>query len=125
VDKAKVLTTFSSIGPGSGRLSPASSIRLTKPDVVAPGFNIVSSVPGGGFAALSGTSMATPHVSAVAALVLQKNANIAPAMVKKILEETSEPLENTPNQAGYGLVNAYAAAMRASMGAPRAMAAGM
>jgi len=45
--------------------------------------------------------------------------------VKKILEETCEPLENTPNQVGYGLVNAYAAVMRASMGAPRAMAAGV
>jgi len=124
VDLAKVLTSFSSIGPGSGRLSPSSPIRLTKPDVSAPGLNIVSSVLGGGFAALSGTSMATPHVSAVAALVLQKNANLTPTMVKKILEETSEPLENTPNQVGYGLVNAYAATMRAAMGAPRALAAG-
>jgi len=105
-------------------LSPSSPIRLTKPDVSAPGLNIVSSVLGGGFAALSGTSMATPHVSAVAALVLQKNANLTPTMVKKILEETSEPLENTPNQVGYGLVNAYAATMRAAMGAPRALAAG-
>jgi serine protease AprX len=124
VDKAKVLTSFSSIGPASGRLSPASAIRLTKPDVSAPGLNIVSSVLGGGFAALSGTSMATPHVSGVVALVLQKNANLTPTMVKKILEETSEPLENTPNQIGYGLVNAYAAAMRAAMGVPRALAVG-
>jgi serine protease AprX len=68
--------------------------------------------------------MATPHVSGVAALVLQKNANLTPTMVKKILEETSEPLENIPNQVGYGLVNAYAAAMRAAMGAQRALVAG-
>ena len=124
VDKAKVLTSFSSIGPGSGRLSPASSIRLTKPDVSAPGFNIVSSVLGGGFLALSGTSMATPHVSGVAALMLQKNANLTPTMVKKILEETSEPLDYTPNQVGFGLVNAYAAVMLATMAAPRALAVG-
>jgi serine protease AprX len=124
VDKAKVLTSFSSTGPGSGRLSPTSTIRLTKPDLSAPGLNIVSSVLGGGFAALSGTSMATPHVSGVAALVLQKNAGLTPTMVKKLLEETCEPLENLPNEVGYGLVNAYAAVMRAVMGAPRALAAG-
>jgi serine protease AprX len=123
VDKAKVLTTFSSIGPGSGRLSPTSPIRLTKPDVSAPGLNIVSSVLGGGFAALSGTSMATPHVSGVVALILQKNATLTPAMVKKILENTCEPLENTPDQVGYGLVNAYAAVMQAAMSSPRALAA--
>jgi len=124
VDKANVLAAFSSTGPGSGRLSPATSIRLTKPDVSAPGVNIVSAVLGGGFAALSGTSMATPHVSGVAAMILQRNAMLTPTMVKKILEDTCEPLEHTPNEVGYGLVNAYAAAMRASTGAPRAMAAG-
>lgn len=124
VDKAKVLAAFSSTGPGSGRLSPATSIRLTKPDVSAPGVNIVSAVLGGGFAALSGTSMATPHVSGVAAMILQRNVMLTPTMVKKILEDTCEPLEHTPNEVGYGLVNAYAAAMRASTGAPRAMAAG-
>src|SRR6266581_575397 len=124
VDKAKVLTSFSSIGPGSGRLSPASPIRLTKPDVSAPGLNIVSSVLGGGFGLMSGTSMATPHVSGVVALILQKNATLTPTMVKKTLEETSEPLDYTPNQVGFGLVNAYAAVMLATMAAPRALAVG-
>jgi serine protease AprX len=112
VDKAKVLASFSSIGPSSGRLSPSSSIRLTKPDLSGPGVAIVSSVLGGGFAALSGTSMATPHVSGVAALVMQKNPTAKPMMVKKLLEETCEPLDYGPNQTGYGLVNAYSALMR-------------
>src|SRR5262249_5369021 len=116
VDKAKALASFSSTGPGSGRLSPASSIRLTKPDVSAPGVNITSSVLGGGFESLSGTSMATPHVAGVAALILQRNPGAAPTMVKKILEDTCEPLENTPNEVGYGLVNAYAAAIRTVIG---------
>ncbi len=113
VDKAKALAPFSSIGPGSGRLSPASLTRLTKPDLCAPGVNIVSSVPGGGFGSLSGTSMATPHVTALAALVLQKNPGISPTWVKKLLEDTCEPLDYTPNQIGYGLVNAYTALTRA------------
>jgi serine protease AprX len=112
VDKAKALAGFSSIGPGSARLSPASPIRLTKPDVAGPGVNITSSVLGGGFASLSGTSMATPHVAALAALVLQKNPTAKPMMVKKLLEETAEPLLNAPLEVGYGLVNAYSALMR-------------
>jgi serine protease AprX len=109
VDKAKVLASFSSIGPGTARLSPGSAIRWTKPDLAGPGVNIVSSVLGGGFAALSGTSMATPHVAGVAALVLQKYPDATPMMVKKLLEDTCEPLTYAPNQAGYGLVNAFGA----------------
>jgi serine protease AprX len=122
VDKAKVPAAFSSIGPGSGRLSPASPIRLTKPDICAPGVQITSSITGGGFAALSGTSMATPHVSAVVALVLQKNPALTPAMVKKLLENTSEPLPFPPNQVGYGLLNAYGSVMRAGVAVARAAA---
>lgn len=122
VDKAKIPAGFSSIGPGSGRLSTASSIRLTKPDICAPGVNITSSITGGGFGALSGTSMATPHVSGVVALVLQKNPALTPAMVKKLLENTSEPLPFPPNQVGYGLLNAYGSVMRAGVAVARAVA---
>lgn len=124
VDKAKVLASFSSIGPGSGRLSAGSPIRLTKPDVVAPGVNIKSSVLGGGFALLSGTSMATPHVAGLAAMILQKNASLTPTMVKKLISDTCEPLDNTPNQTGFGIINAYTALLRAVSVAPRAVAAG-
>jgi subtilisin family serine protease len=113
VDKAKVLAPFSSIGPGTARLSPGSAIRWTKPDLAGPGVDIVSSVLGGGFASFSGTSMATPHVAGVSALVLQKYPDATPMMVKKQLEDTCEVLPYGPNQAGYGLVNAFGAIVRA------------
>ncbi len=112
VDKAKQLASYSSIGPGCGRLSAGSPTRLTKPDLAGPGSDITSSVPGGGFVSFSGTSMASPHVAGVAALVLEERPNMKPIMLKKLLEDTCERLQYTPNEAGYGLVNPLAALMQ-------------
>jgi serine protease AprX len=111
VDKNKKLANFSSIGPGSGRLSPGTNIRVTKPDVSAPGVNIFSSVVGGGFGGSSGTSMASPHVAGLAALMLQKAPKATPMKIKKLMEHTCEPLTYSPDEVGYGLVNVYAALM--------------
>ncbi|MFL2940353.1 MAG: S8 family serine peptidase [Candidatus Poseidoniales archaeon] len=79
---------YSSRGPtGDGRL---------KPDVMAPGGAIMSAQAnsGDGYVSYSGTSMATPHVAGVAALMLQANPNISPTSstdyVKQILRETSD-----------------------------------
>jgi serine protease AprX len=112
VDKAKQLAAFSSVGPGSGRLSPGSAIRLTKPDLAGPGVGIMSTVVGGGFALFNGTSMATPHVAGVAALVLEQNPGARPALVKKLLEDCCERLPYPPDATGYGLVNAMGALIR-------------
>jgi subtilisin family serine protease len=124
VDKSKTLANFSSIGPGSGRLSPASAIRLTKPDLAAPGVAIMSSVLGGGFQAFNGTSMASPHVAGMVALLLQAQPQLTPLMVKKLLEDTSEPITFAPNQTGYGVINAYGALLRAAAGLPTTLTAG-
>jgi len=77
---------FSSAGP-----TPI-SLRL-KPEVSAPGVGIVSSVPArrGTWEALSGTSMAAPHVAGAAAVLRQRHPTWTPGQVKSALTTTGRP----------------------------------
>jgi subtilisin family serine protease len=91
---ADILARFSSIGPpllqvpGVGVGQPQDKV---KPDVVAPGVNVYSSIPSFGcasppcFAFFQGTSMATPHVAGSAALLIQLHPNWSPEQVKSAL----------------------------------------
>ncbi|WP_174250392.1 S8 family peptidase [Streptomyces globosus] len=54
-------------------------------DVSAPGSNVYSTVPGGKYASMSGTSMASPHVAGVAALIASTNPGITPAQIREKL----------------------------------------
>ncbi|MDQ6963776.1 MAG: S8 family serine peptidase, partial [Mariprofundales bacterium] len=84
-----------------------------KPDVSAPGVSITSTWPGGGYVSMSGTSMATPHVSGTAALMLQANTSLTPQNIKQILEDTAVDLGDAgkDNTYGAGRINAYAAVL--------------
>ncbi|MFG2163565.1 S8 family serine peptidase [Micromonospora chersina] len=111
VDRARQLTRFSSRGPAAG--------GAAKPDLVAPGAGVPSAFPGGGYATLDGTSMATPQVAGVVALMWSAN----PALVgnldrtRRILADTATPAGSPAdapcggarNLVGAGLVDAYAA----------------
>ncbi|WP_339262063.1 S8 family serine peptidase [Solibacillus sp. FSL W7-1472] len=101
---------------GNFSLRGPSPYAETKPDISAPGVNIRSSVPGGGYeGGWNGTSMAGPAVSGVAALLRQVNANLTVDAMEQILLDTANPLTDsqyptTPNHGyGYGLVDAYEA----------------
>jgi subtilisin family serine protease len=95
---------FSSVGP-----TPLS--LLLKPEVAAPGVDIISSVPGGGWSSLSGTSMASPHVAGAAALLKQRHPTWSVAQLKSALVTTGRPVETEadtvagPTFVGGGLVS--------------------
>ena len=72
---------FSSVGPTT------ISLRL-KPDVSAPGVNVLSSIPGGGWGELSGTSMAAPHVAGAAALLRQRHPGWTVEEIKSALVQS-------------------------------------
>ena len=67
-----VIASFSSRGPGQD--------GMIKPNISGPGVNVRSSIPGGGYTALSGTSMSTPHLAGAVALLW----SAAPALIGDI-----------------------------------------
>jgi minor extracellular serine protease Vpr len=72
------------IAASSGR-GPTDFTYLIKPDLTAPGVNVASSVFEGEFEFFNGTSMATPHLSGAAALLLDAFPAVSPAEVKSRL----------------------------------------
>lgn len=113
------LAAFSGRGPvtwqnisGYGDYPYNPGIGLIRPDVVAPGVNVksLSHSNTSGYTTMSGTSMATPGVAGVMALLLSKNPSVLPEQMSQTLEETALVL--TPgknNNTGSGRVDALAA----------------
>jgi subtilisin family serine protease len=113
-----VIASFSSRGPvladGSSRL---------KPNITAPGVAIRSTIPGGAYGVLSGTSMAAPHIAGVTALLIAADPALAGQVdeIENLIEETAVPLtsdqgcgrdtpSSVPNHVyGWGRVDALAA----------------
>ncbi len=114
------ISSFSSRGPvknyGPEKVSP---------DISAPGSNIRSCVPSGGYESLNGTSMAGPHVAGLVALVISANPQLAGKVstIEDIIQSTAVKLysatcgstaSSIPNNTfGYGRIDALAAVTKA------------
>lgn len=87
-DSSDTIAVFSSRGP----VSVDGSNRL-KPDVVAPGMSVRSSIPGDGYGYMQGTSMASPHVAGLAALLLSAHPALHGdvAKIKALIVNTALP----------------------------------
>ncbi len=121
-DSGDNIADFSSRGPAPNQSPwnnpqywPRPDWNLIKPNIAAPGVEVRSTVPGGGYesSGWSGTSMATPHVSATIALMLEKNPTLDFEMIYDILlNSVDEPPQGGTypnNNYGWGRLNALRA----------------
>jgi hypothetical protein len=121
IDRSGNVADFSSRGPvtadGSGRI---------KPDIVAPGVDVLSSLPGGNYGSSNGTSMAGPHIAGAVALLWSADPTLIGDIdrTEQLLIQTADPytgntsvgcfVSDIPNAAyGYGLLDVYEAVKEA------------
>jgi subtilisin family serine protease len=94
-----ILNDVAEADPSQHGVAPFSSWELPGQDldVLAPGFSVPGPINGGGIGMVDyrfagGTSLASPHVAGIAALMLQKNPGLTAAQIEEILENTALPL---------------------------------
>ncbi|MFH1337143.1 MAG: S8 family peptidase [Candidatus Zixiibacteriota bacterium] len=98
VDLSGNIASFSSMGPTyDGRI---------KPDVDACGVGTYCASSYGGYTHSGGTSLATPLVAGICALLLEVNPSWNPTIVREALWSTASRAENPDNSMGYGIANA-------------------
>ena len=109
VDNAENIASFSARGPTDCTMYDT-AYRI-KPEVVAPGVNIRSSLQNGGYGTMSGTSMSTPHVAAAFMLLRQYNTNATPDTIKKLLMYTARDrgAAGEDNTYGWGIIDCWRA----------------
>jgi subtilisin family serine protease len=93
--RAPAMAGFSSFGPAL-----AGGGDLLKPDITAPGVDVIAAVAppanaGNNFNAFSGTSMASPHIAGIAALLASKYPSWSPARIKSAIMTTAAQTDNT------------------------------
>ncbi len=120
VDISDYIANFSSRGPAPNFFPYNDTStwyyqdwNYLKPDISAPGVGIFSSVPGGGYSAYNGTSMAAPHAAGAACILYQKNKFLTPdELFSYIVFNTRQVQQGAPypnNNYGWGILNIYKA----------------
>ena len=119
IDQAGHTATFSGSQQFPRKVDP------NKPDCVAPGVGIISAKPGGGWQEMDGTSMATPHVAGIAALLLEAKPSASAGEIQNaILNSSKPPSGEPPLRYGHGLVQPVdALALLLKMALPTSLAA--
>src|SRR5699024_8182777 len=112
-DENDQVASFSSRGPVYWEDENGEAKKYIKPEVSAPGDEIYSSLPDGGYGINSGTSMATPHVAGAIALIMASNPDLTDAEIMDLLQDTArveEFMGELPNDDyGSGIVDVYQA----------------
>jgi hypothetical protein len=109
------ISAFSSRGP---TYCTPDGTAAFKPEVVAPGEDVRSSIPGGGYALYDGTSMASPHITGSIGVIRQANPDLDVESIKEILLTTAVDLGpiGEDNTYGNGIINLYEACLVAMSG---------
>jgi len=115
LDSNQVVTSFSSRGPSfwfkawgtredreMGWFERWMPRLYKKPDIAAPGLDVLSSLPGGTYGRYTGTSMATPHITGVVALALSANPSLSVDQLENIIESTALDLGKPGHDNAYG-----------------------
>lgn len=117
-DNNNAMANFSSRGPNGYNFD-------IKPDIIAPGVNIYSSIPNNGFDSKSGTSMATPHVAGAAALIKQIHPNWTPEQIKSALMQSAYNTGAEVWAQGSGRLDVLKAAQMQSVLSPASLSFGL
>ncbi len=112
------ITDFSSKGPTKQNL-------LLKPDLVAPGFQILAPKPNNTYARHNGTSMATPHVTGAVALLKSIHPDWTPRQLKSALMQGAQPLGLSLWEQGAGRLDIVQAAAQNLLVSPTSLSLGM
>ena len=102
--RSKAVAPFSSRGPVGYGAAARPGV-----DVIAPGSDVISASAGGGWSSMSGTSMATPHVSGTVALILSTDSTLSRQEVRTTLRSSAQDVPAPRAAAGDGMIDAWAA----------------
>ncbi|MDN3261209.1 S8 family peptidase [Streptomyces sp. CSDS2] len=112
--------SYSNWGPRVDITAPGGSQGTVNEDRILSTYNFGTTDPADeSYAYLQGTSMAAPHISALAALLLQLRPRLTPAQVERVIKATARPITSCGDNCGAGLADAGAAVRSLTAAADR------